>query len=70
MDPEKSVEHVTSALKDTPALLALVILNVAMGTLIAFLIVRSADARFKERAEIINLLSRCIQDSDVVKSKP
>lgn len=60
MDPTKTVESVTTAFRGEPKLFALVLLNLGMGCLIAFLLVRSADARFKERAEIVSLLSRCI----------
>lgn len=62
IDPTKTVENVTTAFKGEPRILALVLLNLGMGVLIAFLLVRSADARFKERAEIVSLLSRCIGD--------
>jgi hypothetical protein len=60
-DPTKTVETITGAFKPTPALMALVLINLGMGLLIAFLLVRSADSRFKERVQIIKLLDRCLQ---------
>ena len=47
------VTRTINALSGTPMLLVLAILNVMMFAMVTYLVIKSAEYRFKERAEII-----------------
>ena len=52
---------IIGTLSGTPMLLVLTLLNVMMFGMITYLIVQSAQYRFKERADIIQLLTECME---------
>ena len=59
--PTQTANKAIAALSGTPMLLVLVLLNVSMLVLIAFLLTASAKHRFAERAELVSALRQCIQ---------
>ncbi len=54
------VNNVVAALRDSPLLLVLVLLNAAMFTMLTYLILKSAEYRFKERDQMMQTLNTCI----------
>ena len=55
------VTRTINALSGTPMLLVLAILNVMMFAMVTYLVIKSAEYRFKERAEIIEMLTECMK---------
>jgi hypothetical protein len=60
----RPVSKAIGALSGTPMLLVLTLLNVMMFGMMTYLIVQSAQYRFKERADLIQMLTRCIYEHD------
>ena len=61
------VNKTITALAGTPMLLVLAILNVMMFGMVTYLIIKSADYRFKERQEIIELFGACMRQQQQLK---
>jgi formate/nitrite transporter FocA (FNT family) len=59
LNPLPTTEKAISALSGTPMLLALVLLNLLGLVMVSYLITASAQYRFKERSEMIELLREC-----------
>lgn len=58
-DSLKLVDKITDSLKGSPILLVLVLVNLTVLALVGYLVDKSAEYRFKERAEILALLRDC-----------
>jgi formate/nitrite transporter FocA (FNT family) len=59
IDPMPTADKAISALKGTPMLLVLVLLNLGGLLMVSYLITASAQLRFKERAELMAVLREC-----------
>lgn len=59
IDPTPAAEKAIAALKGTPMLLVLVLLNLGGLLMVSYLITASAQLRFKERAELMEALREC-----------
>lgn len=57
----KPINKTIGVLGDTPMLLVLTLLNAAMFGMITWLVMQSAQYRFKEREQIMQTLSECIE---------
>jgi hypothetical protein len=55
-----STEKIILALKGTPVLLALVIINLAVLFMVGYLVAAASSIRAAERADLVNALRACI----------
>jgi hypothetical protein len=56
-----ATEKIILALKGTPVLLALVIINLSVFFMVGYLAVAASNIRATERADLVNALRGCIQ---------
>jgi hypothetical protein len=61
MNPLQSTERVILALKGTPMLLTLLLINLAVLAMLTYLTVAAATMRSAERADLVSALRACIQ---------
>ena len=59
-DPMPVADRIAIALKGTPMLLTMLLINLAVLAMVTYLTVQSATLRFQERAELVKALQECL----------
>jgi preprotein translocase subunit YajC len=59
-DPVPVADKIALALKGTPMLLVMLVMNIAVLAMVTYLTVQSAQLRFQERAELVKALQECL----------
>jgi preprotein translocase subunit YajC len=59
-DPVPVADKIALALKGTPMLLVMLVMNMAVLAMVTYLTVQSAQLRFQERAELVKALQECL----------
>lgn len=59
--PQELAAKIAGTFRGMPALLALLLINILFMVMIVFSIWTSAEFRFKERAELLRMVDRCMQ---------
>jgi preprotein translocase subunit YajC len=59
-DPIPVADRIAIALKGTPMLLVMLIMNIAVLAMVTYLTIQSAQLRFQERAELVKALQECL----------
>jgi len=58
--PTEIAEKAINTFRGMPALLALLLINTIFLVIVAWMIWTSAEYRFKERADLIRIIDRCM----------
>jgi hypothetical protein len=58
--PVEIASKLATTFRGTPALLALLLINTLFMAMVVWALWVSADLRFKERAEMLKIIDRCI----------
>jgi preprotein translocase subunit YajC len=59
-DPTPVADKIALALKGTPMLLVMLVMNIAVLAMVTYLTIESAQLRFRERAELVKALQECL----------
>jgi hypothetical protein len=59
-DPTPVADKIALALKGTPMLLVMLVMNIAVLAMVTYLTIQSAQLRFAERAELVKALQECL----------
>jgi preprotein translocase subunit YajC len=59
-DPIPVADKIALALKGTPMLLVMLVMNMAVLAMVTYLTIQSAQLRFQERAELVKALQQCL----------
>jgi hypothetical protein len=60
IDPMPVADKIAIALKGTPMLLTMLLINLAVLGMVTYLTVQAAALRFQERAELVKALQQCV----------
>ena len=56
----EAVKTVTESLKNSPALIAVLVLDLAVLALVGWMTIAAAELRKEERSDMVRLLDRCL----------